>query len=84
MSIARSRSRLGRGGVRSCEAGHAHFNLDCRSGFALNHRNGYREQGWDTLAGRIDLAIPKLSKGNYFPSFLEPRRTAEKALAAVI
>jgi putative transposase len=50
----------------------------------FNHRNGYREHGWDTRAGRIDLAIPKLRKGGYFPSFLQPRRTAEKALAAVI
>lgn len=49
-----------------------------------NHRNGYRERAWDTRAGRIELAIPKLRKGSYFPSFLEPRRTAEKALAAVI
>ncbi len=39
---------------------------------------------WETRAGRIDLAIPKLRKGSYFPSFLEPRRTAEKALTAVI
>jgi len=50
----------------------------------FNHRNGYRERGWDTRAGRIELAIPKLRKGSYFPSFLEPRRTAEKSLAAVI
>jgi putative transposase len=49
-----------------------------------NHRNGYRERPWETRAGRIDLAIPKLRKGSYFPSFLEPRRTAEKALTAVI
>ena len=49
-----------------------------------NQRNGYRERDWDTRAGRITLAIPKLRKGSYFPSFLEPRRTAEKALAAVI
>lgn len=55
-----------------------------RSPDRLNHRNGYRERGWDTRAGRIDLAIPKLRKGSYFPTFLEPRRTAEKALAAVI
>ena len=47
-------------------------------------RNGYRERGWETRAGRIDLAIPRLRKGSYFPSFLEPRRTAEKALVAVI
>ncbi len=55
-----------------------------RSPDRLNHRNGYRERGWDTRVGRIDLAIPKLRKGSYFPSFLEPRRTAEKALTAVI
>src|ERR687885_2419939 len=55
-----------------------------RSPERLNHRNGYRERVWDTRAGRIDLAIPKLRKGSYFPAFLEPRRTAEKALTAVI
>jgi putative transposase len=55
-----------------------------RSPDRLNHRNGYRERDWDTRAGRIELAIPKLRKGSYFPSFLEPRRTAEKALVAVI
>src|SRR3954471_14996236 len=48
------------------------------------HRNGYRAREWDTRAGRIELAIPRLRKGSYFPSFLEPRRTAEKALTAVI
>jgi putative transposase len=47
-------------------------------------RNGYRERAWDTRAGRIELDIPKLRRGSYFPSFLEPRRTAEKALTAVI
>ena len=47
-------------------------------------RNGYRERIWDTRAGRIELEIPRLRKGSYFPSFLEPRRTAEKALTAVI
>ncbi len=50
----------------------------------LVQRNGYRERAWDTRAGRIDLDIPRLRKGSYFPSFLEPRRTAEKALTAVI
>jgi len=55
-----------------------------RSPERLNHRNGYRERPWDTRVGRIDLAIPKLRKGSYLPSFLEPRRTAEKALTAVI
>jgi transposase-like protein len=47
-------------------------------------RNGYRDRDWDTRAGRIALEIPKLRKGSYFPSFLELRRTAEKALVAVI
>ncbi len=47
-------------------------------------RNGYRDRDWDARAGRIALEIPKLRKGSYFPSFLEPRRTAEKALVAVI
>ncbi len=47
-------------------------------------RNGYCDRDWDTRAGRIALEIPKLRKGSYFPSFLEPRRTAEKALMAVI
>jgi putative transposase len=49
-----------------------------------NSRNGYRERLWDTRAGSIDLRIPKLRRGSYFPEFLEPRRTAERALAAVI
>src|SRR5918911_1235990 len=58
--------------------------LGARSTERMNHRNGYRERAWETRAGRIDLAIPKLRKGSYFPAFLEPRRTAEKALTAVI
>jgi len=47
-------------------------------------RNGYRRRPFETRAGRIDLPVPKLRKGSYFPSFLEPRRIAEKALTAVI
>ncbi len=47
-------------------------------------RNGYRERGWDTRVGRIELEIPRLRKGSYLPSFVEPRRTAERALTAVI
>jgi putative transposase len=49
-----------------------------------NSRNGYRERLWQTRAGSVDLKIPKLRKGSYFPGFLEPRRAGEKALAAVI
>ena len=50
----------------------------------VNHRNGYRDRVWETRAGTVELKIPKLRKGSYFPGFLEPRRMAEKALAAVI
>jgi len=55
-----------------------------RSESRENRRNGYRDRLWDTRLGAIDLRIPKLRQGSYFPSFLEPRRTAEKALMAVI
>jgi putative transposase len=49
-----------------------------------NYRNGHRQRTWKTRVGEIDLAIPKLRKGSYFPSLLEPRRPAEKALLAVV
>jgi len=62
-----------------CGAGY-----DVKSAERANSRNGYRDRLWDTRAGGIGLKIPKLRSGSYFPPFLEPRRTAEKALAAVI
>lgn len=62
-----------------CGAGHGE-----RGSARTNRRNGHRERPWDTRAGRIELKIPKLRKGSYFPAILEPRRTAERALAAVI
>jgi putative transposase len=55
-----------------------------RSETRINHRNGYRERTWETRAGTVELRIPKLRQGSYYPAFLEPRRMAEKALAAVV
>jgi len=49
-----------------------------------NWRNGYRDRDWHTRSGTVPLRIPKLRRGSYFPAFLEPRRSAEKALAAVV
>jgi len=50
----------------------------------LTNRNGYRERRWDTRVGTIGLSIPKVRDGSYFPSLLEPRRRAERALLSVV
>jgi transposase-like protein len=50
----------------------------------LTSRNGYRDRRWDTRVGSVELAIPRVRDGSYFPSLLEPRRRAERALLAVI
>jgi putative transposase len=50
----------------------------------VTHRNGYRPRDWDTRVGTVELEIPRLRRGSYFPSILEPRRRAERALAAVV
>src|ERR1700758_2893986 len=55
-----------------------------RSAERVNQRNGFRDRDWQTRVGTVELRIPKLRRGSYFPGFLEPRRMAEKALTAVI
>ena len=63
----------------ACNAGYGEVTTD-----RVNSRNGYRRREWDTRAGTIELAIPKLRHGSYFPAFLEHRRRAERALASVV
>ena len=55
-----------------------------RSEQRQTYRNGYRERAWETRVGEIPLHVPKLRRGSYYPSFLEPRRRAERALMTVI
>ncbi len=55
-----------------------------RSPELLTHRNGYRDRPWGTRVGTLDLRIPKVREGSYFPSLLEPRRRSERALLAVV
>jgi putative transposase len=69
-----------RGPIRSSGAGYGQRSPDRR-----NVRNGYRRRGWDTRAGSIELAVPKLRQGSYFPDWLlERRRRAESALVSVV
>ena len=65
--------------VYGCNAGYAEGTPD-----RVNSRNGYRRREQDTRAGTIELAIPKLRAGSYFPTFLEHRRRAERAQASVV
>src|SRR5258706_6642634 len=62
-----------------CGAGYGEVSAE-----RVNSRNGYRRREWDTRAGTIELAIPKLREGSYYPAFLEHRRRAERALASVV
>ena len=55
-----------------------------RPGDRATHRNGYRARRWDTRAGEVELQIPKLRQGSYFPSFLAPRKRSEQALVSVV
>src|SRR5438445_13378106 len=48
------------------------------------YRNGYRERPWDTRVGTIELQVPRVRDGSFFPTLLEPRRRAERALLAVV
>ena len=57
-----------------------HERAEGRSG----HRNGYRERNWDTRVGTVELKVPRVRDSSYFPSLLEPRRRAERALSAVV
>src|SRR5580700_9096036 len=63
----------------ACNAGYGEVSAE-----RVNSRNGYRRREWDTRAGTVELAIPKLRQGSYFPGFLEHRRRAERALASVV
>jgi transposase-like protein len=65
-------------------AGQIGAGLHEKSAERVTHRNGYRERLWQTRAGEVTLAIPRLRSGTYFPSFLEPRSRSEKALVAVV
>lgn len=55
-----------------------------RSGERQGQRNGYRDRTWDTRVGTLDLKVPRVRDGSYYPSLLEPRKRAERALVAVV
>ena len=55
-----------------------------RSPERVTQRNGYRSRSWNTRVGTMELRIPKLRDGGYFPSLLEPRRRSEKALECLV
>ena len=55
-----------------------------RTADRTGYRNGYRERPWDTRVGTIELKVPRVRDGSFFPSLLEPRRRAERALVAVV
>lgn len=55
-----------------------------RSPERTGQRNGYRQRSWDTRVGTVELSVPRVRDGSYFPSLLEPRRKAERALTAVV
>ncbi len=55
-----------------------------RSVERVGRRNGYRQRDWDTRVGTVELSVPRVREGGYFPSLLEPRRRAERALSAVV
>src|SRR5918998_118270 len=55
-----------------------------RSPGRTGQRNGYRERNWDTRVGTVELKVPRVRDSSYFPSLLEPRRRAERALSAVV
>jgi putative transposase len=63
-----------------------HIGAGCheRNPGRTGQRNGYRQRNWDTGVGTVDLKVPRIRDGGYFPSLLEPRRRAERALAAVV
>ena len=61
-----------------------HERTDTRTGHRNGYRNGYRQRSWDTRVGTVELEVPRVRVGSYFPSLLDPRRRAERALCGVV